>query len=74
VKQDVDGATTVDEHPLEPDTVDVGVEDKGEMTRFQNCRPPICSAKGDFVVGPGRESGIRDKIIGIDDAQTSMLQ
>jgi hypothetical protein len=34
VKQDVDGAATVDEHPIEPDTVDAGVEDEGETTRF----------------------------------------
>jgi hypothetical protein len=69
----LDGSVT-DEHPLESDIVDAGVEDKGEMTRFRNCRPPICSAEGDFTVGPGQESGIRDEIIGIDDAQASTLQ
>jgi hypothetical protein len=74
VKQDVDGAATVDEHPLELDTVDAGVEDEWETTRFWNCYPPICSAEGDFTVGPGRESGIKDEIIGIDDAQASTLQ
>jgi hypothetical protein len=74
VKQDVDGAAIVDEHPLEPDTVDAGVKDEGETTRFRNCCPPICSAEGDFTVGLGRESRIRDEIIGIDDAQASMLQ
>jgi hypothetical protein len=34
VKQDVDGTTTIYEHPLELDAVDVGVEDEGKMTRF----------------------------------------
>jgi hypothetical protein len=73
-KQDVGGAAPVDEHPLEPDTIDVGVEDEGEMTRFQNCRPSVCSAEGDFTVGLGQESGIRDEVIGIDDSQASALQ
>jgi hypothetical protein len=45
VKQDVDGAATIDEHSLKPDTIDAGVEDEGETTRFQNCRPPVRSAK-----------------------------
>jgi hypothetical protein len=31
MKQDVDGATTIDEHPLEPDTIDAGVEDEGKQ-------------------------------------------
>jgi hypothetical protein len=53
MKQDVDGAVIVNEHPLEPNTVDAGVEDEGEMTKFQNFRPPICSAEGDFTVGLG---------------------
>jgi hypothetical protein len=34
VKQDVDGAATIDEHPLELDTFDAGVEDEGETTWF----------------------------------------
>jgi hypothetical protein len=67
VKQDVDGTATVHEYPLEPDAVDAGVEDEGKMTRFRNCRPPVCSAKGDFMVGPGREPRIRDEVIGVDD-------
>jgi hypothetical protein len=34
VKQDINGATTIDKHPLEPYTVDARVEDEGETTRF----------------------------------------
>jgi hypothetical protein len=39
------------------------------MTRFQNCRPPVCSAEGDFMVGPSQEPRIEDEVIGVDDAQ-----
>jgi hypothetical protein len=74
VKQDVDGTATVHEHPLELDTVDAGVEDEGKTTRFWNCCPPVCSAKGDFMVGPSWEPGIGDEVIGVDDAQASPLQ
>jgi hypothetical protein len=73
-KQDVDGAATINEHPLEPDVVDTWVEDEGETTRFWNCRPPVCSAKGDFAVGPGREPGIEDEVIGMDDVQTCAFE
>jgi hypothetical protein len=44
------------------------------MTRFWNCRPPICSVEGDFSVGLGREPWIGDEVIGVDDAQVGPLQ
>jgi hypothetical protein len=56
------------------DAVDAGVEDEGKTTRFQNCRPPVCSAEGDFVVGLSRELGIGDEVVGVDDAQAGTLQ
>jgi hypothetical protein len=31
-------------------------------------------AEGDFVVGPSRYPGIRDEVIGVDDAQPGPLQ
>jgi hypothetical protein len=39
VKQDVDGATTVDEHPLKTDTVDAGVEDEGGNDQVSELPP-----------------------------------
>jgi hypothetical protein len=74
MKQDVDRTAIVHKHPLESDAVDAGVEDEGEMTRFWDCRPPVCSAEGDFIVGPGQEPGIRDEVVGIDDTQAGPLQ
>jgi hypothetical protein len=44
------------------------------MTRFRNCRPPVCSAEGDFAMGLGWEPGIRDEVVGVDDAQGGPLQ
>jgi hypothetical protein len=73
-KQDVDRTATVHEHPLEPDAVDAGVKDEGKTTRFWNCHPPVCSAEGDFVVGPSWEPRIRDEVVGVDDAQAGPLQ
>jgi hypothetical protein len=73
VKQDVDGTATVHEHPLELDVVDAGVKNEGKMTRFRNCRPPICSAEGDFTVGPSREPGVGDEVVGVDDTQAGSL-
>jgi hypothetical protein len=74
MKQDVDGTATIHEHPFEPDAVDAGVEDEGKMTRFWNCRPPICSVKGDFMEGRSREPRIKDEVIDVDDAQAGLLQ
>jgi hypothetical protein len=74
VKQDIDGTTTINEHPLKPDAVDAGVEDERKMTRFRNCHPPVCLAEGDFAVGPSRKPRIRDEVIGVDDAQAGPLQ
>jgi hypothetical protein len=74
VKQDVNGTTTVHEYPFEPDTIDAGVEDEGKTTRFWNCRPPVCSVEGDFMVGPSQEPRIGDDVIGVNHTQAGPLQ
>jgi hypothetical protein len=43
------------------------------MTRFRNCRPPVCSAERDFTVGLGREPRIGDEVVGVEDAQAGPL-
>jgi hypothetical protein len=73
-KQDVDGTAIVHEHPLKPDVVDAGVKDEGKTTRFWNCHPPVCSAEGDFMVGPSREPRIRDEVVDVDSTQAGPLQ
>jgi hypothetical protein len=70
----VDGTATIHEYPLEVDAVDAGVEDEGKTTRFQNCRPPVCSTEGDFAVGPGWKLEIGDEVVGVDDVQAGPLQ
>jgi hypothetical protein len=58
LEQDVDGAAAINEHPIELDAADAGVEDKGEPTRFRDCHPAVLSAEGDLAMRPGRELGI----------------
>ena len=53
MKQDVNGAAAVHEHPLESNVVDARVQDQRKSSWFWDGSPLILSAEGDLLVRPG---------------------
>ena len=69
-EQEVDGTTTIGEHPLEADGIDAWVEDQGEAPWLRNSSPPILTTERDLAMRPREEPWVGDSFVVARDIET----
>jgi len=60
---DINGAAPIDEHALEPDAVDAGIQDQRKMPWLWDSGPLVLHIEGDLSMRPGREFRVSDQTI-----------